>query len=997
MPQETIKIKFKPQGSQSVVQAIKALNKAQQDLHKGQTSSARSSARAGAASVAMGRQIQGTGQRVNQLAKRGTGLSKVFSIMRSRMLLASFAMTLMVRPIVRLVQASAQLEDLTRGFTNLLGATENAAKGLERLKEATNNTMSEIDLLKQANNAMLLGVTKNTQEMGKMFDIAQRLGKALGRDTTSSVESLITGIGRQSRLMLDNIGIIVKADEAYKLYAARIGTTADKLTDAQKKQAFFEAAMASAEAKVQDLGPEVETTTDRLTQMSSSVENAKASIGDLFAPAVVSLADGVSSAASSITNFVDSLDFGTVKDFTDEVLRLGGGMQDVAIAEALKSIPTLTTQLTTVRGQWDSVRDSILDAADAGDSFDSPLKQQIVEQTDKIIEQIQKRKDVNDLLEYQDELNASLEHTQSELLKFTLEQARAEVQVFDAKTKIKDLEKESETANEKRLQEIRDEIALEKHKLTVAQNAQGVLISENAELSEREKMLIAIITNLETETGILTAMQIARDYIKKTVVDTLAVEIEAVQVIGKRLTFVAQETELWTKVKNRIKAIQREIAIVGMQHLENNAIVEQAIKLAELESNTIGKIEANKKEQLKIEEDIEKARTEGKRQEEENFKAVLKSLKLEAEEIKKLEEAYKSLLGTQTMRTLEDSAQEAIEELIDAQQKLEIAQLESKGFDALAKKTTMLNEKNSKNALLTKEITDLTEMQSTASEEQKKVIQEEIDAKKALIEINNEIFEQGKADVDNKVEMFEVEEQLHERRKEMAEEFKELMADTYAFGKDLMLEDVERSKDAEIKKLKARRKSAKNNIRNERKRAIELEKIDGQIEKVEKDAHNRAVDLKLKFVLADFALGLFKIWHGYVAGKANIMATVPAPAWPPLFGLALSNALADTALLTGTQALQYAQINATKMATGGLVGGKLHAQGGTLIEAERGEFVMQRDAVDTYGTEVMNRMNEGEGGVVTVNITGNVMSQDFLEDEAIPMIKESLRRGNILV
>ena len=35
----------------------------------------------------------------------------------------------------------------------------------------------------------------------------------------------------------------------------------------------------------------------------------------------------------------------------------------------------------------------------------------------------------------------------------------------------------------------------------------------------------------------------------------------------------------------------------------------------------------------------------------------------------------------------------------------------------------------------------------------------------------------------------------------------------------------------------------------------------------------------------------------------------------------------------------------------------------------------------------------GGGGSVVVNFSGNVMSQDFIEDEAIPMIKEAIRRG----
>ena len=117
--------------------------------------------------------------------------------------------------------------------------------------------MSEFDLFQQANNAMVLGVTKNSDEMAHMFDVAQRLGAALGKDTRHSVESLITGIGRQSRLMLDNIGIIVKSDEAYEKYAKSLDTTADKLTDAQKKQAFLTATMEAADKKLESVGEEV--------------------------------------------------------------------------------------------------------------------------------------------------------------------------------------------------------------------------------------------------------------------------------------------------------------------------------------------------------------------------------------------------------------------------------------------------------------------------------------------------------------------------------------------------------------------------------------------------------------------------------------------------------------------------------------------------------------------------------------------------------------------
>ena len=82
-----------------------------------------------------------------------------------------------------------------------------------------------------------------------------------------------------------------------------------------------------------------------------------------------------------------------------------------------------------------------------------------------------------------------------------------------------------------------------------------------------------------------------------------------------------------------------------------------------------------------------------------------------------------------------------------------------------------------------------------------------------------------------------------------------------------------------------------------------------------------------------------------------------------------------------------------KFEQGGLVGGRRHSQGGTMIEAERGEFVMSRNAVDAIGVENLNRMNQGGGGAVNVTFTGNVMSQDFIENEAIPQIKDAIRRG----
>ena len=80
---------------------------------------------------------------------------------------------------------------------------------------------------------------------------------------------------------------------------------------------------------------------------------------------------------------------------------------------------------------------------------------------------------------------------------------------------------------------------------------------------------------------------------------------------------------------------------------------------------------------------------------------------------------------------------------------------------------------------------------------------------------------------------------------------------------------------------------------------------------------------------------------------------------------------------------------------GGLVGGNRHLDGGTLIEAEQGEFVMSRKAVQSIGLKGLNELNRGgSSGGINVTVTGNVLTQDFVEGELAESIKEAVRRGS---
>ena len=64
-----------------------------------------------------------------------------------------------------------------------------------------------------------------------------------------------------------------------------------------------------------------------------------------------------------------------------------------------------------------------------------------------------------------------------------------------------------------------------------------------------------------------------------------------------------------------------------------------------------------------------------------------------------------------------------------------------------------------------------------------------------------------------------------------------------------------------------------------------------------------------------------------------------------------------------------------------------------MINAEAGEFVMSRNAVESIGLENLNQMNEGGGSSnITLNISAPLVD-DTVVDSIIPAIREAVRRG----
>jgi hypothetical protein len=187
-----------------------------------------------------------------------------------------------------------------------------------------------------------------------------------------------------------------------------------------------------------------------------------------------------------------------------------------------------------------------------------------------------------------------------------------------------------------------------------------------------------------------------------------------------------------------------------------------------------------------------------------------------------------------------------------------------------------------------------------------------------------------------------------------------------------------KSVELEMQQSKAAQKEAINataSIRNERIRQKEIDKINKKYAAEQEKINEKSKKAKKTQTIINTAVGIMEVW----ADKSSDLFTK----------------IAFTALVAAAGAQSVKQIDSQKYRYGGLVGGSRHSQGGTMIEAEQGEFVMSREATEAVGIENLNRMNTGlgGGGGASIVINNPVLGKDTIEDEIVPQIKEALRRG----
>jgi len=146
-----------------------------------------------------------------ELKRAKSGLEKFSKVAATAGLVSAAAFTAFTASAVK---AALKMKPIQDSFRKLAIESD---RFLEELNFATKGTISNFELMANANKALLLGLDQ--EALPQLFKNAAIVGRAAGRTTTEAIEDITLGIGRQSRMILDNLGIILKAEDVYKDFA----------------------------------------------------------------------------------------------------------------------------------------------------------------------------------------------------------------------------------------------------------------------------------------------------------------------------------------------------------------------------------------------------------------------------------------------------------------------------------------------------------------------------------------------------------------------------------------------------------------------------------------------------------------------------------------------------------------------------------------------------------------------------------------------------------
>ena len=219
---------------------------------------------------------------ISQVDNSIKGISKQFQNLGG-IIGASFA----VSQIQAFASEALDLAMKAQGIETAFQRIGNEANMLN-LREAVQGTVSDLELMRQAVTAQKLGIP--IQEFTKYLGFAKKQANEMGESVDYMVDSIVKGVGRQSTMILDNLGISAKAVQE----------------ELKKGGTFAEAVGRIIQQEMGGANDTLLTTQDRLLQQRAALANIKEELGTKLLPVYEAVLGWLNDALTQINRLFSS-------------------------------------------------------------------------------------------------------------------------------------------------------------------------------------------------------------------------------------------------------------------------------------------------------------------------------------------------------------------------------------------------------------------------------------------------------------------------------------------------------------------------------------------------------------------------------------------------------------------------------------------------------------------------------------------------------------------
>ena len=205
---------------------------------------------------------------------------------------ASFAVDAIRQFVSESVNLAAQAEGVKAAFDRM-----NNPQLLDNLRKATAGTVDDLKLMQTAVQAKNFRIPMDV--LAKGLEFAQRRAQETGQSVDYMVDSFVTGLGRESVKILDNLGISTIELNAKTKELGSMSAAVGAIMDSEMARA----------------GDRVETVSMKIDQQRAAVTNLKTEIGEKLAPIYMGVTKGGLEFINAIANTFDNFTKGYAEMF----------------------------------------------------------------------------------------------------------------------------------------------------------------------------------------------------------------------------------------------------------------------------------------------------------------------------------------------------------------------------------------------------------------------------------------------------------------------------------------------------------------------------------------------------------------------------------------------------------------------------------------------------------------------------------------------------------